>query len=288
MPHNSKFISFLALVFLFASCNPLIEEGVRKKDLKKDIEMKTDYGDIVFRLSDETPLHRNNFIRLIKKQVYDSLLFHRVIQNFVVQTGDPDSKHALPGVELGNGGLPYTVPKEVNEHLFHKRGALNAAREGDDENPLQASSSTQFTFIQGKIYNDSTLNIAENRINYMLAYNRVIRKPENKQLYDQLRRLQTGKGAAGSLSLVAAEMKRLANAEAAASPRYRIPDDRRQVYKTIGGAAHLDWSYTVFGEVIRGMDVVDKIAAAKTDKLDRPLKDVHILSVKFVPRKKTK
>ncbi len=288
MLHIRKFASFILGVFLFVSCNPLIEEGVRKKDLKKDIEMKTDYGDVVFRLSDETPLHRNNFIRLIKKQVYDSLLFHRVIQNFVVQTGDPDSKHALPGVELGNGGLPYTVPKEVNEHLFHKRGALNAAREGDDENPLQASSSTQFTFIQGRVYNDSTLNIAENRINYMLAYNRVIRKPGNKRLYEQLRRLQTGKGTTDSLAVVMAEMKRLANAEVAASQRYIIPENRRQVYKTVGGAAHLDWSYTVFGEVIRGMDVVDKIAAAKTDKLDRPLRDVHILSVKFVPRIKTK
>jgi peptidyl-prolyl cis-trans isomerase B (cyclophilin B) len=211
-----------------------------------------------------------------------------VIQNFVVQTGDPDSKHAPAGAELGNGGLPYTVPKEVNEHLFHKRGALNAAREGDDENPVQASSSTQFTFIQGRIYNDSTLNIAENRINYMLAYNRVIRKPENKQLYEQLRRLETGKGTADSLAVVTAEMKRLANAEVAASPRYRIPEDRRQVYKTVGGAAHLDWSYTVFGEVVSGMEVVDKIAATKTDKLDRPLKDVHILSVKFIPRKKEK
>lgn len=267
------------------SCNPLIEKGVYRNDLRKDIEMRTTYGTIVFRLSDETPGHRNNFIRLVNTHVYDSLLFHRVINHFLIQTGDPTSKTAAAGAELGEADLPYPVPAEINRHLFHKRGAINAARTGDDENPLRNSSSTQFTIIQGRIYTDSTLKIAENRLNYMLAYNRVIRQPENKALFEKMEAIRKGNMPQDSLESVAQRLKKLAQNELLTMPRYQIPDAQRKLYKTVGGAAHLDQNYTVFGEVVSGMEVVDSIATAKTDKRDRPLNDVRILSVRLIKRR---
>ncbi|HSH19050.1 MAG TPA: peptidylprolyl isomerase [Draconibacterium sp.] len=143
------------------------------------MEFSTEFGNIIVRLSDETPKHRNNFIKLVNQHFYDSLLFHRVIDHFVIQTGDPDSKIAETAQPLGDSDLPYTVPAEFSQNLFHKRGALNTAR---DDNPERASSSTQFTFIQGKIYTDIMIMIAEKRINNWLAYKLVIRQPENQSL----------------------------------------------------------------------------------------------------------
>lgn len=283
--HSLLAVVGAAMCIITVGCNPIIGQGVRKSDLRKDVELTTSYGTVVFRLSDETPLHRNNFLSLVHRHVYDSLLFHRVINHFLIQTGDPTSKHAVPDALLGEGDLTYTVPAEINEHLFHKRGAINAARTSDDENPLQASSSTQFTLIQGRIYTDSTLDIAENRINYMRAYNRIIRRPANAALFDHLQRIQSGKASADSLAIVRAALRTLAQDEMAGSPRYRIPAEHRQLYKTIGGAAHLDGSYTVFGEVVSGMEVVDKIATQKTNAADRPVEDIRILSVRLIKRK---
>jgi cyclophilin family peptidyl-prolyl cis-trans isomerase len=159
---------------------------------------------------------------------------------------------------------------------------LNAAR---DDNPERASSSTQFTFVQGHIYTDSTLNIAEKRINGWLAFNKVLHQPENKDitaLYGGLRKRQTNPD---SLLQINNKIKVLADEELKKGMLYNIPEEHRQVYKTLGGAAHLDQNYTVFGEVVKGMDVVDKIAAVKTDSLDRPLEDVRITSAKLVKRR---
>lgn len=272
----------LFLGFGIVACNPVVFENVRKKDLKKDVVFETQSGEIVFRLSDETPLHRNNFIKLVNQHFYDSLLFHRVINHFIIQTGDPDSKTAQAGAPLGEADLPYTIPAEFNPNLFHKRGALNAAR---DDNPGRASSSTQFTFVQGRVYTDSTLNIAEKRINGWLAFNKVLHQPENNTLavlYEGLRKRQTNPD---SLVLINNKIKTLADEELKKGVLYKIPEEHRQVYKTLGGAAHLDQNYTVFGEVVKGMEVVDKIAAVKTDSLDRPLEDVRIISAKLVKRK---
>jgi len=268
--------------FALVACNPVVFENVRKKDLKKDVVFETQHGVIVFRLSDETPLHRNNFIQFVNQHFYDSLLFHRVINHFIIQTGDPDSKLAKTGAPLGEADLPYTIPAEFNRKLFHKRGALNAAR---DDNPERASSSTQFTFVQGRVYTDSTLNIAEKRINGWLAFNKVLHQPENKEiaaLYDRLRKRQTNPD---SLALIGNKIKALADVELNKGLLYKIPEEHRQVYKTVGGAAHLDQNYTVFGEVVKGMDVIDKIAAVKTDSLDRPLENVRIISAKLVKRR---
>jgi len=207
---------------------------VTKKDRKRDVLLQTNYGDIIVRLSDSTPLHRDNFLKLVKTHYYDSVLFHRVIKNFMIQGGDPNSKHARPGESLGEGGPDYTIPAEFRTTLFHKKGVIAAAR---DNNPEKASSGSQFYIVQGKIFTDSGLDSVETyRLN--------------------------GR---------------------------KIPADQREVYKTLGGTPHLDQNYTVFGEVVKGLDVVDKIAAVQTSKgedRDRPLEDVRIIKTKLIKRKK--
>ncbi len=207
---------------------------VTKKDRKKDVLLQTNYGDIVVRLSDSTPLHRDNFLKLVKTHYYDSVLFHRVIKNFMIQGGDPNSKHAKPGEPLGEGGPDYTIPAEFRATLFHKKGVIAAAR---DNNPEKASSGSQFYIVQGKIFTDAGLDSVETyRLN--------------------------GR---------------------------KIPADQREVYKTVGGTPHLDQGYTVFGEVVKGLDAVDKIASAPTSKgedRDRPLEDVRIIKAKLIKRKK--
>lgn len=214
------------------------EITVNKKDRKRDVLLQTSMGDMIIRLSDSTPLHRDNFLLLVKKHYYDSVLFHRVINQFMIQAGDPDSKLAAAGKPLGNGGPSYKVPAEFRTTLFHKKGVIAAAREGDNVNPEKASSGSQFYIVQGKKFTDAGL--------------------------DSLERIR---------------LKR------------PIPSSLREVYKTIGGTPQLDQSYTVFGEVVKGVDVVDKIAVVVTSKgidRDRPLEDVRILKVSLIKRKKIK
>jgi cyclophilin family peptidyl-prolyl cis-trans isomerase len=210
---------------------------LKKKDRKKDIELITTEGTIVLRLYDSTPLHRDNFLRLVKSHYYDSVLFHRVIKNFMIQAGDPNSKHAEPGKPLGNGDLGYTIPAEFRPTIFHKKGVLAAAREGDNVNPEKRSSAGQFYIVQGRTFTDKEMD--------------------------------------------SIEVVRLHG--------YKLPRAHREVYKIIGGTPQLDQNYTVFGEVVSGLDVVDKIASMPTSKgqdRDRPLQDVRILKAKLVKRKK--
>lgn len=220
----------LAMNTLFAQ----VDSTLTKDDLKKDVLMKTPMGDIIIRLSDSTPLHRDNFLKLVKVGFYDSLLFHRVINGFMVQGGDPDSKRAAAGQPLGNGGPGYMVPAEFKPSLFHKKGVIAAARLGDNINPEKASSGSQFYLAQGKIWTDAGLDSVET---YRLG----------------------GK---------------------------KIPAERREAYRTIGGIPHLDDNYTVYGEVIEGIDVIDKIAAVPTATLARPVDDVRIISATLIKRKK--
>lgn len=279
----------LLIIFLtaFSGCNPWIVDGVRKHDLKRDIELVTDKGSIIFRLYDNTPNHRNNFLKLVTQSFYDSLLFHRVINNFLIQTGDPESKNAASGISLGNGELPYFIPAEINLQNFHKRGAVNAARMGDLENPEQASSSTQFTFIQRKPLSDSLINAGEKRINYYRAYNNVVRNTGNQKIVSRLRELGSSAIKNDSLPILESQLNDLVKTELAQMVQYRIPEDHRLIYRTIGGSPHLDQSYTVFGEVVKGMDVVDQIAGVETRKSDdRPVIDVRILKVKLIKRKR--
>ena len=192
------------------------------------VEMVTSQGKITFLLYDETPLHRDNFLKLVKNHTYDGLLSHRVIKDFMVQAGDPKSRDAKPGQPLGDGTLGYTVPAEFRADLIHKRGALCAARQGDQVNPKKASSASQFYIVQGQVWDDKTLDMMEQRF---------------------------GK---------------------------KFTAEQRKVYTTVGGTPHLDGDYTVFGEVVDGMDVVNKIAAVQCDRMDRPLQDVKIISVKVL------
>lgn len=279
--------SILALVLTMAlvACHPQIEKGIRRSDLKKDVEIVTDKGAIIVRLSDKTPQHRNNFIRLAKSELYKDVLFHRVIKNFLIQAGDPTSKTAKPGQLLGDGDLPYSVPVEIDADLYHRRGALNAARTGDDENPERNSSSTQFTLIQGKVYTDSTLNVAENRINFRQAYNVVLHNPKNKATLQHLQQLIKNNAPEDSTRTIIRQFEEQAHQVQPTMKPYRFPEAHRNIYKTQGGAAHLDQNYTVFGQVVKGMDVVDSIAVTRTDKNDRPLSDIRIIAVKLIKRK---
>ena len=228
-----KKILLSLLIFSFSTAIAQKDSTLSKKDRKRDVLLQTTLGDIVIRLSDSTPLHRDNFLKLVKVGFYDSVLFHRVIQSFMIQGGDPQSKNSPPGVPLGSGGPGYRVPAEFRTTLFHKKGVIAAAR---DNNPEKASSGSQFYITQGRIFTDAGLDSVETT--------RIFRK---------------------------------------------IPQYQREVYKTIGGVPHLDQGYTVFGEVVRGLDVVDRIAAVETSKgvdRDRPLTNVVIKQAKLVKRKR--
>ena len=185
----------------------------------RKVKIITPYGTMIVLLYDQTPHHRDNFLKLARSHFYDSTLFHRVIDSFMIQGGDPNSKHAKQGAMLGDGDVGYTIPPEFQLDLFHRKGALAAARE---DRPDKASSGCQFYLVQGKVFTDAQL--------------------------DKLEKTRLG--------------------------GRKIPVDQREIYKTIGGTPHLDQSYTVYGQVIKGMDVIDKIATAKTDKNHRPVQDI--------------
>ena len=183
---------------------------------------------MVIALFNETPLHRDNFLKLVGTHAYDSLLFHRVIKNFMIQAGDPNSRHAKPNQMLGDGTLGYTIPAEFRKELFHRKGALCAARQGDNVNPRKESSASQFYIVQGQVWDEATLDMMEKRLGKVFT------------------------------------------------------PDQRKVYMTEGGTPHLDGDYTVFGQVVEGMDVVDKIAAAQTGRADRPVKDIRIIRINVI------
>ncbi|HEY5966573.1 MAG TPA: peptidylprolyl isomerase [Chitinophagaceae bacterium] len=230
-------VAFLSSLIVFSASAQKKDSTIKKKDRKRDVLLQTTMGDIVIRLSDSTPLHRDNFLKLVKVGYYDSALFHRVIKDFMIQGGDPNSKRAAAGKPLGDGGPGYTVPAEFRKTLFHKKGVIAAARSGDNVNPTKASNGSQFYITQGKVFSDAGLDSVERfRLN--------------------------GR---------------------------KIPAEQREVYKTIGGTPHLDQGYTVYGEVVKGLEVVDKIAVVQTSKAqdrDRPLQDVRIIKVKLIKRKR--
>lgn len=253
----------------------LLLGGFQHQQAEKLVLIDTPFGGIKIRLYNETPLHRDNFIKLAEKNFYDSLLFHRVIAGFMIQGGDPESKRAKPGDTLGDGDVGYTIPAEFNPKLFHKRGVLAAARNGDEENPEQASSGCQFYIVQGKTWTDSLLDQREKRIMNMKAYNKVVRNPANKKLVEEYVRASKGNDP-GKVASMKKKLDKLTEAELANIPQYKFTAEQREVYKTIGGVPHLDGSYTVFGEVLEGMEVVDKISAVQIDALARPLTDIRM------------
>lgn len=219
------FISFSILLFGCSKktttvTNEKAEKAMEKKQKQTMVLISTNYGDIKLALYNETPQHRDNFIQIVKNGSLDSTLFHRVIKEFMIQGGDPNSKTAKKGQQLGAGDLGYKVPAEINSTCIHKKGALAAAR---DNNPMKSSSACQFYIVQGKTYTDQELNMMTSR---------------------------TGR---------------------------QYTTEQREVYKTKGGTPFLDGEYTVFGEVVEGLDVVDKIATVQTDRNDRPLEDIRMV-----------
>lgn len=206
------------LLILFFSAFALSSFAAKPKN--QYVKIKTDVGECIIKLYNETPLHRDNFLKLTKKGFYNGTLFHRVIKGFMIQGGDPDSKTATPDMILGNGDVGYKIPAEFKDSLFHKKGVLAAAR---DENPEKSSSGCQFYIVQGKTFTDAQLDMIEKR-------------PQN----------------------------------------FKFQPWQRQIYKTIGGAPFLDQKYTVYGEVVKGLDMVDKIAMATVDRNDRPKMDIKM------------
>jgi peptidylprolyl isomerase len=239
------------------------------------ILIKTSLGDIKLKLYDETPIHRDNFIKLVNSGFYEGISFHRVINGFMVQAGDPLTR-SVPIAKSADSLNTYTIPSEFKKDLFHKKGALAAAREGNDVNPEMRSSGTHFYIVQGVKLTDEDLALAENRINSNIKqtlFNKIIRQVADSA---KLSGIQMTEGEAQEKASIKMFDFLTAN------PEYKIPENQREIYKTIGGVPRLDGTYTVFGEVIEGLDVVDKIAAVETDAADKPLTDVKILKIKIL------
>ncbi|MBC7411946.1 MAG: peptidylprolyl isomerase [Bacteroidia bacterium] len=262
-----------------------------KKSVKTSPEtvytILTTMGTIKVKLYNETPLHRDNFIKLAEQKFYDSLLFHRVIGSFMVQGGDPQSKLATPDAMLGNGDAGYTVPAEINNMYFHKKGALAAARQGDDVNPTKASSGCQFYIVQGKTYTEQEIVGMENNLGQRKKqelFQAYAANPANKTQMDSLQAYQKTGQTEKMNKLIAEVLEPAINAEYAKNP-YKLADEQRKAYTTVGGTPHLDGGYTVYGEVIEGLDVVDKISAVEKGMNDRPKVDVRIISIRKVGKK---
>lgn len=243
------------------------------------VNIETTAGDIVVRLFGDTPKHRDNFLKLVNEGYYDGVLFHRVINDFMVQTGDPDSKTAKPGQQLGTGGPGYTLDAEiVYPKHFHRKGALAAARQGDQVNPERRSSGSQFYIVTGKAYNAGQLKQMEGQMKMMqqqTIFNRLA--SENRDKIMQLRRSNDRDG----LQKLQEELVAITEKEAAANPA-SLTAEQREAYSTVGGTPHLDGQYTVFGEVVKGLDVVDKIQKVPTGSADRPVDDVKIIKMTVV------
>ena len=277
MNHLLKFSLLTLLMLSFWSCKQEAESLNSKEENRKKIEMITNYGTMIIALYNETPLHRDNFINLANNNAYDSLLFHRVINKFMIQGGDPDSRKAQPVDTLGEGDAPYVVKAEFNDDLFHKKGALAAARE---DNPEKASSGMQFYIVQGKVFNDSLLVRSEKYTNGNKAREYYKNKAQMKPLLDSVQNAMDN-GKKERYSKLRDSILNMAKAEKDFKS-YVIPENYREVYKSIGGTPHLDQNYTVFGEVVKGIEVLDSIASVKTGTLDRPTMDVRIKTIRLI------
>lgn len=241
------------------------------------VQIQTTEGDIVIRLFGDTPRHRDNFLKLVNEGFYNNVLFHRVINEFMVQTGDPESKDAPAEKMLGSGGPGYDLEAEiVYPGHFHKRGALAAARQGDQVNPERRSSGSQFYIVTGKAYTDSTLTQMERQLQMMQKQG--IFNELAKQQQDTIMALRRNRDQAG-LQKLQEELIAITEQKAAENPAKFTPE-QREAYTTVGGTPHLDGQYTVFGEVVAGMDVVDRIEKAETGRADRPTHDIKIISMR--------
>lgn len=261
-----------------------VETKIRQQMENKDtadvlVDITTTLGDIRVRLFGDTPRHRDNFVKLVNEGTYNGTLFHRVISDFMIQAGDPDSKNAPAGKMLGSGDVGYQIDAEiVYPRHFHKRGAIAAARTGDQVNPEKRSSGCQFYIVTGTKFNDGQLDQMERKLQHkqmQAIFDRLAREHR-----DSIMTLRRNRDQAG-LSALQEQLVKQTEAEAAKAPAKFTPE-QREAYTTVGGAPHLDGDYTVYGEVVSGMDVVDKIERVQTDSNDRPKEDVRIISMKIV------
>ena len=276
------FLSFMMVVLTLISCSANNTESASESAAQPQttnskmtkVKLETTMGDIVVELYNETPQHRDNFVKLVLEGYYDGVLFHRVIKDFMIQTGDGNSKTAGPDATLGDGDPGYTIPAEfVYPKYFHKRGALAAARTGDQVNPERRSSGSQFYIVTGKIYNSEELKMMTQRMTEMKKqdiFRRLVN--ENHAQIETLQRNQDNEG----LNELQNRLIQQTEAEAAQSP-FSLTDEQIDAYTSVGGTPHLDGQYTVFGQVIEGMDVVDKIQNAQTGRMDRPVSDIKIV-----------
>ena len=278
----------ISITFLFMICVLSLSEGANAqinmaKQMANEKETKvvfeTTLGNIVVKLYNETPKHRDNFLKVVNDSVYNGVLFHRVIKDFMIQTGDPSSKNAEAGQQLGSGDLGYTVEAEfVYPQYFHKKGALAAARTGDAVNPESRGSASQFYIVTGKSYSPQQVEMMELRMGDQKKED--IFSGLVRERVDSIRNMQAAGDSLG-LEELQNELIALTEAEYAKNPLKFTPA-QVEAYTTVGGTPHLDGQYTVFGEVLEGMDVVDKIQQAATDPADRPVDDIKIISAKVV------
>lgn len=275
----------LSILFTLMACCLMACSGGQKKTTDMEtgnetlVRLETTMGSITVKLYNETPKHRDNFIKLTKEGTYDSTLFHRVIKNFMIQAGDPQSKTATDTTTLGNGDVGYTLPAEFNPKFFHKKGALAAARLGDEVNPNKESSGCQFYIVTGRKFSEAQMISMENQLNEArleTVFNELARK-HMKEIY-KMRKAGDNDG----LLELQDSLEAQARGIVAKEPALKFSREQIAAYTTVGGAPHLDGAYTVFGEVTEGMEVIDKIQAVKTNRADRPETDVRILKATVI------
>lgn len=273
----------LFLIGLLVSCN-LFKNDSSRRGKDNLVLIETNFGNMKVFLYNETPQHKANFLRLVDSSYYDNMLFHRVIKNFMIQGGDPNSKGATQDRILGSGGPGYTIPAEIKPGLIHKKGALAGARESDAANPERRSSGSQFYIVQGQPYAASDLPKYSESIDQsvkMKKLQEVLFDPKNIAIYDELQRCR-GAHENYRYDSIIRSFDPVLNQYLDSVGRHSFSEYQKQTYTTIGGAPHLDGGYTVFGELVEGMEVLDIIAGLKTNQFDRPINDVKIISMKRV------
>lgn len=275
---TNKILTIAALLLMFASCGAGSQKTT-EMEKRTQVKIETTEGNIVVELYNETPKHRDNFIKLAQEGMYDSTLFHRVIRNFMIQAGDPDSKNAADTAMLGSSDVGYTIPTEFVPEFFHKRGALAAARQGDNVNPERASSGCQFYIVTGRKFREAQLLdlVAQKNNNRVEEIFDTLVAKHRKEIF-KLRKA----GDDDALYELQDSLQSQAYALAKEEGPIQLSPEQVTAYTTVGGTPHLDGAYTVFGQVTEGMDTVEKIESAKTGRADRPVKNIRILKTTVI------
>ena len=272
----NKSISIIALICI------VISSCAQEKDYV--VTIKTKYGDMVAILYDETPKHKQNFIKLAQQHYFDSLLFHRIIEGFMIQGGDPDSKKAGSQQMLGRGSPGYTIDSEINPKYFHEKGSLSAARLGNEQNPTKASSGSQFYIVQGSKSSEDEIKIDPEKYNQ--AMQQFFQNPANQPAYDSIAKFYQSGDMKGAQAFIM-KLKPRVEKQTGIKTEKEVSPEKLKAYSTVGGTPQLDGEYTVFGKVIKGLEVIDTIATRQKDQFDRPVEDIRMtVTVEEVSKKK--